>query len=151
MAKKSTHKRVNPPRGEVTNPVQQAIPRGGLLDQLSMIQAGLVAPRQGQYLDLTGFDDYQASLDFVLETKRRFQALPSGLRRDCMNDPRQFLRLAAQAAEGDEVAQAQFRRHGLQVSPGRPNHVSSRPPERTARKEPVQQDLVDQAGGTPPA
>lgn len=139
----SKRKRVFEPRSKDKGPVQQAVPRGGLLDQLQLMQAGLLAPRQGQFLDLTGFDDYQSALDFVVETKQRFQALPSGLRRDCQNDPRQFLRMASNAAQGDEVAAAQFRRYGLSVTPA--GDVAGVRPGSPTPPKVVQTDLVKEA------
>lgn len=146
MPKPKPHKRHTQPRTNAPTDkqvVQQAIPRGGLLDQLQLMQAGLLPRQQGQYLDLTGYDDYQGALNFVVETRQRFDALPSGLRRACANDPQQFLRLVAQAAQGDEFAALTFKRHGLVVSEGR---VATEPQKRSqAPQEPQQQDLVQQS------
>ena len=149
---KSKHVRHTQPRNHEVSPVQQAVPRGGLLDQLQLLQAGLLQPRQGQFLDLSGYDDYHAALDFVVQTKQRFQALPSALRRDCMNDPRQFLRLCSNAAQGDEVAVAQLKRHGLKVTPNDPSRVATtRPGEPVPRPNVEQQDLVQQSQEAPKA
>jgi len=137
------HKRYFQPRTDTEKtPVQQAIPRGGLLDQLQLMQAGLLAPPQGQFLDLTGYDDYQGALDFVVETKRRFEGLPSSLRRACMNDPRQFLKLASEAAQGDDLAIAHFKRAGLTVTAAGRVHSASTPTSQVPR-DPDQQDLVE--------
>lgn len=119
------------------SPVQQAIPRGGLMDQLRQLQSGLLQPRQGQFLDLTGSDDFHAAMNIVARVKRQFASLPSGLRWDCMNDPRQMQSLLRSAQEGDEVSVALLKRYGVEWK---------RPLEPVAPEPPVmsseQLDLV---------
>lgn len=102
------------------SPVQQsAALQPGVIERLQRQQSGLVPPAQGQFVDLTMYDPdrYMESLNMVADLKRRFAALPSGLRSACLNDPTQLLRLGAQALQGDEVSLALLKRHGLSVTP----------------------------------
>lgn len=45
----------------------------------------------GDYGDFTGIDDYQSSLDAVLQAEQNFQGLPAKTRRHFNNDPAQLL------------------------------------------------------------
>lgn len=119
MAKPVSRKRVFHPTGGKPSPVNQSASRGGdVMRRLQEQAAGLRPVTHGQFMDLT-YTDPDAFIDamnMVTDIRRRFSALPSRLRAECQNDPRQFLRLHAQAVSGDEVSLAVLKKFGLSVT-----------------------------------
>lgn len=131
-------------KGGKPSPVNQSAARGGdVIERLRQQAAGLLQPRQSMYMDMTHADpdNFIEAMNLVVDVKRRFAALPSRLRAECQNDPRQFLRLANTAAQGDEVAVSVLKKFGLSVTPPKPP---------APVPDPAQQDLVKQAENPPP-
>lgn len=132
--------------GGKPSPVSQSAARGGdVLERLRQQAAGLLRPGAGQFLDLTYSDPdvFIDAMNMVTDVRRRFAALPSRLRAECQNDPRQFLRLATSARQGDELSVALLKRYGLSVTP--PAAVKSPAAELAAAELGHQVDLVDEA------
>lgn len=106
--------------GGKPSPVNQSATRGGdVMSRLREQAAGLRPLQQGHFLDLsfTDPDSFGDAMNLVTDLKRRFQALPSRLRAECQNDPRQMLRLVQAARAGDDVSVAVLKRFGLSVTP----------------------------------
>lgn len=115
-----THKRVTPSghgRGGKSPVVNSAAAGDSVLRRAQEMAQGLRQPGPSHYLDLTYTDPdyYIEALNSVADTKRRFAALPSGLRAACLNDPRQLLVLQRDAVSGDPVSRALLARYGVEI------------------------------------
>lgn len=129
------------PKGGNPSKVVQSASRGGdVIERLRQEHAGLRPSNPPQFLDMSGYDpdSFIEAMNMVTDVRRRFSALPSRLRAECQNDPRQLLRLQQAAANGDDVSIAVLKRFGLTMEP------TEAPP---ATPNPLQTDLVDQAEG----
>lgn len=102
------------PNPKDKSPVVQATHTGdSVLARVRLMQQGLFVPNQASFLDLTHADPdmFIESMNVVVETRRRFESLPSKLRAECLNDPRNLLALVRDAQRGDEDALGVLKRH----------------------------------------
>jgi len=58
---------------------------------------------QGQYGDFVGFQDYQTSLNQILEADEMFMSIPSKIRSRFQNDPEKFLQFAQDPENLDQM------------------------------------------------
>lgn len=122
-------KRVFQPKSLKPSPVVQSAQAGdSVLRRVHEQAVGLRPQVQGQFLDLsyTDPDEFGRAMNIVADTKRRFAALPAKLRAACLNDPRELLRLVHSAQQGDDMAVAIMKRHGLSFKAPEPPAASPR-------------------------
>jgi len=129
------------PNPNSKSPVVQSAHTGdSVLKRVHEMSHGLRVPNQGQFLDLSHADpdNFIEAMNVVVETRRRFNALPARLRAECLNDPRNLLTLVHRARSGDDDAITTLKM--CKVLPKNYTHEPVKP-----ASEPVQEDLVKQA------